>query len=129
MSINNLSKNKQWTESKYKLVELVADIPGNEEAFFKYLYLYLVGGMAKEMFPMSIGHEDAIKGYVEVERKIEEEKAKEEACKVVSEEEQRMNEYVSSILNGVITIRKAEREDCLRYIQIILDDIVKESRC
>lgn len=52
------TKNKmnEWTEEKYKLVELIADIPGDATDTFEYLYAFIGLGMLSGKFCMSNGH-------------------------------------------------------------------------
>ena len=57
------TKNKkefEWTEEKYKLVELIADIPGDAEDTFKYLYAFIGVGMLEGKFCMSNGHQEEL---------------------------------------------------------------------
>ena len=68
MSIKNLSKNEvvneQWTQEKYKLVELVADIPSDALDTILYLYCFIGCGMLNGKFTMSKGHEKDLETFL-----------------------------------------------------------------
>lgn len=127
------TKNKkelEWTEEKYKLVELIADIPGDARDTFEYLYTLIGFGMLDGKLCMSKGHQEELeklnKERQEDERLKETERIKEK--ELMSPEEKRMNDYVCKIVSDIMTIREWKREDILRYIHIIIDDIVKENQ-
>ena len=127
------TKNKkelEWTEEKYKLVELIADIPGDARYTFEYLYAFIGYGMLDGKFCMSNGHQEELeklnKERQENERQKEAGRIKEKDS--MSSEEKRMNDYICKIVNNIMIIRERKREDILRYIHIIIDDIVKEKQ-
>ena len=125
------TKNKnelEWTEEKYKLVELIADIPGDARDTFEYLYAFIGFGMLDGKFCMSKGHHEELeklnKERQEIEGQKEAERIKEK--ELISPEEKRMNDYVCKIISDIMTIREWKREDILRFFHIIIDDIVED---
>ena len=115
----------EWTEEKYKLIELIADIPDDAENTFKYLYAFIGFGMLDGKFCMSNGHQEELE---RMRAEISEIKNRSltEKNEELAPEQKRMNEYVIKIVSDIMAIREKESEKVLRYIHILVDDIIKD---
>lgn len=129
---NLVTKNKkelEWTKEKYKLVELIADMPGDAEETYNYLYGFIAFGMLNGKFSMSCGHQEELekwhKEYEQSKKQIGIGEAK--GKMTISLEEKRMNEYICEIVRLATEIRNLNREEILRYIFIIMHDIATEN--